>query len=316
MFSNATNIAQRVDFVFALVVGVCLFFFFLVTGLLVTFVIRYRREKHPTAQNIRGNTALEITWTVIPTILVLILFYYGWVSFSFMRRAPADAMKIDVTGRMWAWSFKYENGIQTDTLYVPLGTPVKLRLRSRDVIHSLFIPAFRVKQDVVPGLTNSVWFTAQELGTYDILCAEYCGLRHAYMLSAVKVLPVDQFQHWYRSRVDSAADTSGGKMAETPASRGANLPESLGCTMCHSTDGSESVGPTFRGAFGTERIVLVNGQERRVRMDSAYVRRSILDPGSEVVKGYGPEMFPPSEELSDQQIRDLIAYIRSLGEKR
>ena len=316
MLSNAANIAQRVDFVFALVVGICLFFFVLVTALLVVFVIRFRRSKNPEARNIRGNTALEITWTVVPTLLVLVIFYYGWVSYGFMRRAPADAMKINVTGRMWSWLFEYENGVKSDTLYVPLGRPVELRLRSQDVIHSLFIPAFRVKQDVVPGATNSVWFTAQEEGTYDILCAEYCGLQHAYMLSAVKVLPEAEFDRWYAQRSASAAGPDTTSSEVSAVRRGAELVRLRGCISCHSTDGSARVGPSFLGAFGAQRTVRAGGELRRVRVDSAYLHRSIVEPGAEVVQGYQPVMHPSGEVFTEQEIRDVIAYIRSLGSER
>jgi|Deesub1362B_J571_1020462.scaffolds.fasta_scaffold02750_4 cytochrome c oxidase subunit 2 len=316
MFSSAANIAEKVDFVFALVLGISIFFMVLITTLLVVFVLKYRRSRHPKAENIRGNTALEITWTVIPTILVLIMFYYGWISFGFMRKAPPGAMEVKVTGRMWSWLFEYENGIQSDTLYVPYGKPVKLILSSQDVIHSLFIPAFRVKQDVVPGMTNSLWFTAQELGTYDILCAEYCGLQHAYMLAAVKVVPEEEFLHWYETNRPEATQeevtAQEGASSAGSVKRGERLVRIRGCIACHSTDGSPRVSPSFKGLYGSTTTVITGDKERQVVVDDEYIRRSMLEPNADIVKGFQPLMPSQKGVVTEEEIRDIIAYIKSL----
>jgi cytochrome c oxidase subunit 2 len=164
---------------------------------MIYFVIRYRKKRNPQSSNITGNTTLEVVWTVIPTILVLIIFWYGWSGFKTMRNVPADAMVIKVTGRMWMWSFEYDNKKKSDTtLYVPLGKPIKMEIQSVDVNHSFYIPAFRVKEDAIPGRTNYLWFQPTMLGTYDIMCAEYCGMNHSYMLGKLVVLTPDKFEEW------------------------------------------------------------------------------------------------------------------------
>lgn len=190
-------IVQEVDNEFILIVAISVFFLLLVTIAMIYFVVRYRKSKNPVASNITGNTTLEVVWTVIPLALVLLIFWYGWVGFKTMRDVPSDAMTVKVTARMWRWSFEYDNNKQTDSLlYVPLNKPVKLEINSVDVNHSLYIPAYRVKEDAVPGRTNYLWFLPHELGEYEILCAEYCGLNHAYMQGRVVVIPENEFNKW------------------------------------------------------------------------------------------------------------------------
>ncbi len=196
MFSGASNFVNSTDTTFFFIVAVSVFFLVLITVSMIYFVIRYSRKRNPKAKNIHGNIPLEITWTVIPTILVLIMFWMGWAGYKQLAHAPEDAMNIDVTAQMWRWTFKYPNGTSSDTLYVPINKPVKVLLHSRDVNHSFFIPAFRVKKDVIPNRNNSAWFQADKLGTYDIFCAEYCGLNHSHMLSKVVVMPQDSFNTW------------------------------------------------------------------------------------------------------------------------
>lgn len=190
-------IVQEVDNEFILIVAISVFFLLLVTIAMIYFVVRYRKSKNPVASNITGNTTLEVVWTIIPLALVLLIFWYGWVGFKTMRDVPSDAMTVKVTARMWRWSFEYDNNKQTDSLlYVPLNKPVKLEINSVDVNHSLYIPAYRVKEDAVPGRTNYLWFLPHELGEYEILCAEYCGLNHAYMQGRVVVIPENEFNKW------------------------------------------------------------------------------------------------------------------------
>ncbi len=191
------QIVNQVDNVFILIVSISVFFLLLVTVFMIYFVIRYRKKRNPESSNITGNTTLEVVWTVIPTILVLIIFWYGWSGFKTMRNVPADAMVITVTGRMWMWSFEYDNKKKSDTtLYVPLGKPIKMEIKSVDVNHSFYIPAFRVKEDAIPGRTNYLWFQPTMLGTYDIMCAEYCGMNHSYMLGKLVVLTPEKFEEW------------------------------------------------------------------------------------------------------------------------
>lgn len=181
MFSGVSNFVNKVDSATMFIFLVSLFFLVGITAAMIWFVIRYNKNRNPKSEFIEGNVTLEIIWIVIPVILVSIMFYYGWTNWKMLKSPPKNAFTITTTARMWSWSFKYPNGIITDTMFVPLNKPVLVNVNSSDVIHSLFIPAFRVKQDVVPGNKNFLWFIAQKEGTYDIFCAEYCGLRHAYM---------------------------------------------------------------------------------------------------------------------------------------
>ena len=196
MFSGASNFVTSTDTTFFFIVAVSVFFLLVITFYMIFFVIKYSRKRHPKAKNIHGNIPLEVTWTVIPTILVLIMFWMGWSGYKQMADAPKDAMNVDVTAQMWRWTFKYSNGVTADTLYVPVDKPVKVLLNSRDVNHSFFVPAFRVKKDVIPNRHNTAWFQADKVGTFDLFCAEYCGLNHSHMLSKVIVMPQDSFNSW------------------------------------------------------------------------------------------------------------------------
>jgi cytochrome c oxidase subunit 2 len=190
-------IVQQVDNEFIFIVAISVFFLLLITVAMIYFVIRYRKSKNPVASNITGNTTLEVLWTVIPLVLVLLIFYYGWAGFKTMRDIPPDALTVKVTARMWRWSFEYPNGKQSDSLlYVPVGKPIKCEIRSLDVNHSFYIPAYRTKEDAIPGRTNHMWFLPDKLGSYDILCAEYCGLNHSYMRGKVVVMSEHDFYEW------------------------------------------------------------------------------------------------------------------------
>jgi cytochrome c oxidase subunit 2 len=204
MFNGASNFAKDVDFAFLFTLVVSVFFLVLITGLMIYFVIKYSRKRNPKATNVHSNVALEITWTVIPTILVLIMFWFGWVGYVDMSEAPENTLNVDVTAQMWKWTFKYENGLTTDSLYVPVNQPVKLNLHSLDVNHAFYIPKFRIKKDVYPNQNRMVWFEANELGDFDIACAEYCGLNHSYMYNKVKVMPQQVFLVWLNSSVSDS----------------------------------------------------------------------------------------------------------------
>ena len=204
MFNGASNFAKDVDFAFLFTLVVSIFFLVLITGLMIYFVIKYNRKRNPKATNVHSNVALEITWTVIPTILVLIMFWFGWVGYVDMSEAPENTLNVDVTAQMWKWTFKYENGLTTDSLYVPVNQPVKLNLHSLDVNHAFYIPKFRIKKDVYPNQNRMVWFEANELGDFDIACAEYCGLNHSYMYNKVKVMPYEDFTIWLNSAVSDS----------------------------------------------------------------------------------------------------------------
>ncbi len=213
-------IANQVDSLFIFIVAISVFFLLLVTGFMIYFVIRYSKKRNPVSSNITGNTTLEVLWTVIPTILVLAIFWYGLIGFNTMRNPPPDSMVIQVTARMWQWSFEYPNKKKTDTLlYVPLGKPIKCEIHSVDVNHSFYIPAYRVKEDAIPGRTNYMWFLPNEVGEYWIECAEYCGLNHSYMRGKVIVMPVDEFTKWYNEPVPQPDTTKITQVSMTDTSK-------------------------------------------------------------------------------------------------
>jgi len=203
MLSNASNFIKEVDGVFLFILGVSVLLLILITFLMIYFVIKYNRSKNTRPKNIKGNTTLEIIWTVIPTILVVGMFYYGWYGYKKMTAAPKDSFEINVVARMWQWEFNYLNGRKTDTLVVPINKPIKLNLKSIDVNHSFFIPAFRIKRDAIPNKDNYLWFIAEETGVYDIACAEYCGLRHSYMYSKLYAVHQNEFDEWYKGKSDT-----------------------------------------------------------------------------------------------------------------
>jgi cytochrome c oxidase subunit 2 len=210
MLADASNFVQPVDNTFIFIVVICVFFLVLITALMITFVIKYNSKRNKKARNIEGSLVLEITWTVIPAILVVFMFYYGWVGYKQMNDSPKDDMVVNVYAQMWSWSYKYQDGIQTDTLFCEVNKPVKVLLNSKDVDHSFYVPAFRIKKDVIPGRINTAWFLPTRVGNYDVLCAEYCGLRHSYMYSTVVVLTGEQYKAWHNKQVinaGTAADT-------------------------------------------------------------------------------------------------------------
>ena len=214
MIAEASNFVHETNTTFIIIVSICVFFLLLITTLMVTFVIKYNRKRNKKAVNIHGSTALEITWTVIPTLIVLVMFWLGWTGYKDLTTPPKDSMVIDVTAQMWKWTYKYPNGVKTDTLYVPVNKDIKVRLHSIDVDHSFYVPAFRVKKDCLPGRTNFAWFRGEEVGTYQVFCAEYCGLNHSYMYSAVKVMPQKDYDKWMAAQKmpekenDAASDST------------------------------------------------------------------------------------------------------------
>jgi cytochrome c oxidase subunit 2 len=302
IFSGATGISGRVvDNVFLYILVICIFLLGLITFLMVYFVIHYRREKHPKPADIEGSTWLEVTWTVIPTLIVLTMFYYGLTGFQFLKKVPEGAMVVKVIARQWSWLFEYENGIKDTQLRVPIGKPVKLLLTSQDVIHGFYTPAFRIKQDAVPGMTNYLWFQPTQAGTFDVMCSQYCGLEHSHMLTKIVVLSQEEFTKWYHEKKEA--------VVKGPPP-GEQLYLTKGCAACHSVDGSPRVGPTWKGLYRKPIKVMTAGKERTVIADEAYLRRSIEDPNADISVGYPPIM--PKEKLTEEEMKDLLNYIESL----
>lgn len=198
MFKGASPFSDFIDADLLFVVGVSSLVLLGLLIAMVTFVVRYSRKKNPHPTNIEGNLPLEILWTVIPLGLFMYMFYLGWDGYKRISTIPEGALPIKVTARMWSWTFEYPNGVQTDTLSIPVNTPMKLTLRSMDVNHSLYIPAFHIKKDVIPNRENTMWFKTPRAASYDIACAEYCGLRHSYMYTKVVARDSTGFEAWYR----------------------------------------------------------------------------------------------------------------------
>ncbi len=301
-----TGLGHGTDNAFIVIAGVCLILFLLIIGLMSYFVFRYRRSKGVEPEDIHGNALLETAWTILPVFIVLYMFYYGWLGYDARRKAPEGALTVKANGQMWVWSFEYENGRPSDRLVVPEGRPVKVVLNSRDIIHSLYVPAFRVKQDAVPGLERTVWFTAEKTGEYDLFCTEYCGTGHSQMISKAIVMKESEFTAWL-------AGTAEAKAAPAPAApAGAELFKSKGCAVCHTVDGKPLVGPTLKGIFGKKVRVSTGGKEREVTIDEDYIRRSELEPASDVVVGFPPIMPPQKGVLKEEEIEALIEYIKGL----
>jgi cytochrome c oxidase subunit 2 len=292
---------QAVDTVFTIIFGICAV---ILLGIIVTMLWllwRYNRRRQPVPLSQKDhNPWLEVTWTSISTVLVLVMFWYGWEGYLSLRRIPDDALQIQGTARMWSWFFTYDNGKSADKLYVPVGQPVKIRLTSEDVLHSFYVPAFRVKRDTVPGMTTWVWFVAEQPGSYDLFCAEYCGTAHAAMVTTVEALSADEFQAWLAS--GATVD---------PIEQGAALAQQHGCLGCHSVDGSPRVGPTFKGLAGSSRAVSQGGKELTVTADSAYLARSIREPAAEIVTGF-PPIMPPYAGLTDDEVTTLLTWLETL----
>jgi cytochrome c oxidase subunit II len=314
MFANLSNLSQGVNTAFVVILSVCLFFLIGLTIVLLFFIYRYNSKRHPVADQIEGNNKLEVLWTVIPILIVVAMFYFGWVGWTpLYSNAPKNAIPIKTVGRMWKWSFEYENGKRMDTLYIPQGKPVVLDLVSMDVIHSFYVPAFRVKMDVIPGKKMKVWFIGNAPGNYDIFCAEFCGLQHSAMFTAVKVMAPDQFDKWYIDTTAVASVVTSTGSAATPAAAGQKVYSSIGCMACHSIDGTQMTGPTFKGAFGHEVTVTTGGKERTLTVDEAYIKHSILEPNADIVKGFNANLMQTYKgQLSDQEIANLVEFIKSV----
>ncbi len=299
---GASNFVEGVDLAFKIIFGIGFFFLIGITTVMIYFVIRYRRSKHPKAEQIPDNNVLEVTWTVIPLILVMLMFYYGYVAFHPMRTAPKGAFEITVIGKMWFWTFEYPGGKQSPVLVVPLNKPVKCNLRSEDVIHSLYIPAFRIKEDVVPGKNNYLWFIPEQLGEYDVLCTVYCGVRHSYMETKVRVVPEAEFTAFLATLSNQSAEPEGLSLIKKNA-----------CNGCHSLDGSKLVSTSFKGLYGKDEKVVTNGTERTVKVDDEYIKTSIYDPNKDVVVGFQKGIMKSYTGIvKEDELPKIIEYLKTL----
>jgi cytochrome c oxidase subunit 2 len=297
---QASQQAGQVDAVYYFLVAVTAFFSLLIATLIIVFTVKYRRRhQDEIGVPIHGSLPLELLWTIIPFIIVMIMFGWGAKVFFNLYRPPAGAMEVHVVGKQWMWKIQHVGGQrEINELHVPVGRPVKLIMGSEDVLHSFYVPAFRVKADVIPGRTNTLWFTATRAGTYHLFCAEYCGTKHSGMIGSVIAMEPSDFQAWL----------SGGPAEDSPVAAGAKLFTDLACNTCHREE-SQGRGPVLQNLFG-KPVELQDG--RRVVADEAYIRESIVNPQAKVVAGFQPLMPTFQGLVTEEQLLQLIAYVRSL----
>lgn len=315
---QASSVAGQVDLFFFFMVAVSTFFTVLIATLLLVFAIRYHKSRAVTAQGVgddveighdphghgSGAMILEIVWTVIPLAIAMVMFVWGSALYFTLVRPPSDAIQMYAVGKQWMWKFQHPEGKrEINELHVPLGQDVKITLSSEDVLHSLFFPTFRVKQDVVPGRYTQLWFRPTQLGTFHIFCAEYCGTQHSGMIGQVVVMEPEKYEAWLAG--DSA--TSGQTLAQV----GEKLFTERACATCH-LDNGQGRGPSLVGVAGST-VKLEGGGEAVA--DDTYLRESILNPANKIVAGFQPLMPTFQGQLSEEQLVQLLAYIKSLGPK-
>jgi cytochrome c oxidase subunit 2 len=296
----ASTMATRVDALLFFLLGVTVFFVVLIASLILVFMVRYRRlspGERPAAP--RGSLPLEVGWTAVPLAIVMVIFFWGASLYASLRRPPDDALPIDVVGKQWMWKVQHLEGRrEIDELHVPVGRPVKVTMTSEDVIHGFYIPAFRIKQDAVPGRYTTTWFQATRPGTYDLFCSAYCGTLHSGMVGKVIAMAPRDYEAWL---------AGGGGVSAAEAGR--QLFEASGCPSCHRPDGTGR-GPSLVGLFGS-RVALADGTS--VVADEGYLRESILNPQAKIVAGYEPVMPTFQGLFSEEDLMQLIAYLKSLA---
>ena len=295
--------ASRVDALFIFLLIVCGLMTLLVFFCLIYFAARYRHRPGVPAEQIEGSTPLEIVWTTIPFAVFMVIFAWGAVVYFKERTPPSDSTEVYVVAKQWMWKVEHAEGErEINELHVPVGRDIKLIMTSQDVIHSFFVPAFRIKQDVLPGRYTTAWFHATKPGSYHLFCAEYCGTEHSGMIGWIVVMDPRDYQAWMT--------TGGGNQAMTAT--GEKLFTDLGCVMCHRAD-TGARGPNLAGIYN-KPVQLEDG--RTVIADENYIRESIMEPGAKIVKGFRPIMPTLQGQVSDEQLNELIAYVKSIGQAR
>jgi len=313
---QASTMAAQVDYLYFFLIAVSVFFCVIIAGTLIGFSIKFRRTaENRVGHRIHGSTGLEVAWSIIPFAITMVIFGWGaWLFFA-QARPPDDAHEVFVVGKQWMWKLQHMEGRrEINELHVPVGHSVRLTMTSEDVIHSFYIPAFRTKFDVLPGRYTTAWFNATKPGEYHLFCAEYCGTEHSGMIGKVVVMEPVAFQNWLAETppvvpmtggvTTAAADSS----AQSPAAAGAALFTQKACATCHQPQGG-ALGPSLVGVYGST-VTLADGNS--VTADDAYVRESILNPTGKIVAGFQPVMPTFQGQLSEEQILQLIQYIKSL----
>ena len=298
---SASTFSWKVDAVYFYLSGITLFFTLLISAILIFFVIRYRRRTpYEIPRPVAGSHKLETLWTVIPFIISMTIF--GWSAKVYFEQytPPQNAIEVYVVGKQWMWKIQHSTGQrEINELHVPVGKKIKLIMATEDVIHDFFVPAFRMKADLVPGKFTTQWFEATKTGTYHLFCAEYCGMNHSGMIGSIIVMEPREFDNWL----------SGNTGTTTPAAAGQQLYQTLGCASCHGANGEGGRGPTLLGVFG-KQTQLVGGQT--IRVDEPYLRESIMNPQAKLVEGFGPIMPTFQGQISEDQLVQMVAYIKSL----
>jgi cytochrome c oxidase subunit 2 len=297
--ARASTMAGHVDALYFFLVAMAAFFTTLIASLILFFALRYRKSRSPQATQIHGSTALELLWTGIPLGIVMIIFVWSSVIFFMQTRPPKGAMEIYCVAKQWMWKFQHPEGQrEINELHVPAGRDVRMVMTSQDVIHSFYVPAFRIKADVLPGRYTSTWFHATVPGRYHLFCAEYCGTQHSGMVGEVVVMEPADYERWAAGGVDGSLASAGEKSFQQ-----------YGCSMCHRADAAGR-GPNLTGVFG--RAVLLD-DGRTVTADESYVRESILNPGAKIVSGFKNIMPTFEGQLSEEEVIGLVAYVKALG---
>lgn len=301
-----STVAPDVDALFDFIYVLNVFFLLLIAIGTVYFVWKYRRKSDDqlAISQMSHNTPIEAIWTFGPLILCIVVFVWSFRVYLDLAVAPAGAYEVRVTGEKWKWTMQHPNGAKlTNKLHAPAGKPVKIILGSKDVLHSFFVPDFRIKQDAVPGRYTTLWFQADEPGEYQVFCAEYCGTGHSNMMAKVIVLPPDEFEKQAKKGFKT------GKPDKPPTEWGKDLYTEYTCNACHSLDGSKRVGPSFKGLWGrTEKMQ--DGSE--VKVDEEYLRESIMDSQAKIVAGYPPSMPTFQGQIDDDEMFAIIAFIKTL----
>jgi len=297
---SASSHSGEIDALYIFLLGVSVFFTVGIVAALLFFSVRYRRRPGQVATQIEGSLPLELLWTGVPLVIVLFVFAWGTKLYFEVSVPPVEAMQFQVTGKQWMWKIRHPTGqSEINSLHVPVGQKVVLTMISEDVNHSFFIPAFRVKKDVVPGLYTTLWFEATKVGTYHLFCAEYCGTKHSEMIGQVVVMDPSEYQTWLDGRPSE----------KDPVAAGALLFQNLRCDTCHN-ETSGARGPDLAGRFGSE-VVLQGGAQ--LRFDERYVRESILEPTKRISAGFQPLMPSYQGQVSESDIMHMTAYLKSLA---
>jgi cytochrome c oxidase subunit 2 len=300
---QASTMAAEVDALYFAALFIAAFFSLLIAVLLLTFAVKYkRRSDDDYGIPEKTSTPLEITWSVIPLLITLVLFAWGVKVFVDLRQPPSDAVEYFAVGKQWMWKFQHPEGNrEINALHIPVGQPIKMTMTSEDVIHSFFVPEFRTKMDVLPGRYSTVWFEATKVGQYHLFCAEYCGAEHSRMIGSVYAMEPADYEAWLAGR----------EPGQTVAASGEELFQSLACHTCHRGNDTGR-GPILAELDGGE--VILKGGRKLVR-DDAYLRESILNPGAKIVDGFDPLMPSYQGQVSEEQLLSLIRYLKQLDQR-